>query len=118
MNLQKRFSYILVQLQFLFIGLIVFVVMLSFRFSWIGLILVVAGLAIGLRAVEAHKRIKRHNFRILPELQEGCELVTHGIYRYVRHPMYSAVMLMMLGVALMTPFRAETVGMWAVFVWY
>lgn len=39
------------------------------------------------------------NFSIYPEIREKAVLVTNGPYRYVRHPMYSALILMMIGVA-------------------
>ena len=40
------------------------------------------------------------NFSVYPEIRAGARLITGGPYRYVRHPMYSAVLLMMAGVAL------------------
>ena len=39
------------------------------------------------------------NFSIYPEIREGASLITVGPYRWVRHPMYTALMLMMIGVA-------------------
>ncbi|MFC1680326.1 methyltransferase family protein [Pseudomonadota bacterium] len=39
------------------------------------------------------------NFSIYPEVREGASLITEGPYRWVRHPMYTALMLMMIGVA-------------------
>jgi protein-S-isoprenylcysteine O-methyltransferase Ste14 len=43
------------------------------------------------------------NWSITLELQEGHQLVTHGIYRRVRHPMYLALLLYSSGQALMLP---------------
>ncbi len=37
------------------------------------------------------------------QVQEGQELVTAGVYRHVRHPMYSAFLLYSLGQALVVP---------------
>jgi protein-S-isoprenylcysteine O-methyltransferase Ste14 len=39
------------------------------------------------------------NFSVYPEIKAKARLITTGPYRYVRHPMYSALVLMMLGVA-------------------
>jgi protein-S-isoprenylcysteine O-methyltransferase Ste14 len=58
------------------------------------------GGAIGLWAL-AHNR--RGNFNIAPELKQNCQLITTGAYRWIRHPMYASVTLMMLGVTLMDP---------------
>lgn len=33
------------------------------------------------------------NFNIRPEVKRGARLITNGPYRWIRHPMYSAVLL-------------------------
>lgn len=38
----------------------------------------------------------------LPGLREGHQLVSHGPYRFVRHPMYSAMMVLFLSFSLTT----------------
>ena len=43
------------------------------------------------------------NWSITLEVREGHRLVTEGIYRTVRHPMYSALLLYSLGQALVVP---------------
>lgn len=43
-----------------------------------------------------HNRIG--NFSVYPEPKNHAHLVTSGPYRMVRHPMYSALILMMLGI--------------------
>jgi protein-S-isoprenylcysteine O-methyltransferase Ste14 len=43
------------------------------------------------------------NWSITLELREKHQLVTQGIYRTVRHPMYSALLLYSLGEALVVP---------------
>lgn len=60
------------------------------------LVLCLAGTAFGLWAL-SHNRIG--NFRIYPEPRRGAELVTTGPYRLVRHPMYTALIVMMFGIA-------------------
>jgi len=113
----KRISWyprVLVALQFGIIAALIFFSIIAFRPALSGAVLIFVGLGIGLAAIRAHRYVQAHNFRILPELQEGCELVTHGIYRYIRHPMYTSVMVMMLGVALMTSYRTVALALWGV----
>ncbi len=40
------------------------------------------------------------NFNVVPEIRENAKLIVTGPYRYVRHPMYSSLILFMLGVVL------------------
>jgi protein-S-isoprenylcysteine O-methyltransferase Ste14 len=44
-----------------------------------------------------------HNFTIMPVPREGNTLTNHGIYRFVRHPMYTAVLLCGVAVAFGAP---------------
>jgi len=66
--------------------------------------LFVLGFLLGLWAM-AHNRIG--NFHIRPELKTDAVLVTTGIYRFVRHPMYLSVALMMLALLINTPSLLE-----------
>lgn len=43
------------------------------------------------------------NFSYLLEIQENHQLVTTGIYRRIRHPLYSSVLLFAIGHALVVP---------------
>jgi len=43
-----------------------------------------------------HNRVG--NFNITPEIRKDAKLIVTGPYRFVRHPMYSALILFMLGV--------------------
>ena len=43
------------------------------------------------------------NWSITLEVREGHQLVTQGVYRALRHPMYSALLLYSLGQALVVP---------------
>lgn len=63
---------------------------------WWAIALLMAGAALVLW-VFWHNR--PGNFNIIPEPKAGAHLVTTGPYRWVRHPMYVALLLFMAGVA-------------------
>ena len=89
-------SHILVSIQFILLGLLLLpyeVVYLSYGtyFS-----LTCNALALGL-ALWTFKHNRLGNFNIIPDIKEGCQLITSGPYAYIRHPMYSAVLLFALG---------------------
>jgi protein-S-isoprenylcysteine O-methyltransferase Ste14 len=60
------------------------------------LVLYIAGFAL---AIWARRRLGR-NWGMPMSLRQGHELVTTGPYRYVRHPIYTGILLAMLGSAL------------------
>jgi len=93
----RYYPQLLVTAQFLLIIAIVVLSIRQFHLNIVGVVCIVAGLWLGSKAVRHHPK---HNFNIVPELKEGCQLVTQGPYRYIRHPMYSAVMLLTGGIAL------------------
>ncbi len=62
-----------------------------------GSALVAIGIALGLWALTANRP---GNFNIRPEPRAGGHLVTDGPYRFVRHPMYLAVLIVAAGCAL------------------
>jgi protein-S-isoprenylcysteine O-methyltransferase Ste14 len=57
---------------------------------------ITAGVALGLWALTANRP---GNFNIRPQPREGGRLIEQGPYRWIRHPMYSALLLAGLGVA-------------------
>lgn len=65
--------------------------------AWLGAIVFAAALALFLAT---HRQLGRNWSQTL-ELREGHTLVTHGVYRLVRHPMYSAFFLWGLAQALL-----------------
>jgi protein-S-isoprenylcysteine O-methyltransferase Ste14 len=99
----KLYPKFLVFLQFGLIGL-----MILFSHGILnsipGMLLFSLGLILGLWALNHNKR---GNFNIQPKLKDGCHLVTSGAYKYIRHPMYTSVILMMLGVLVSTPTLLE-----------
>lgn len=52
----------------------------------------IVGLGIGLTAIGDMKK-----FNIIPEIHCEASLVKHGIYRYVRHPMYFSLLVAFFG---------------------
>lgn len=65
--------------------------------NYIFLILVFFGLLLGFWAFWLFRNSK---FRITPDVAEGAKLITQGPFKYIRHPMYSAVLLICLGLML------------------
>jgi protein-S-isoprenylcysteine O-methyltransferase Ste14 len=55
------------------------------------------GLLLGLITLW-HNRIG--NFKVYPEIKAGSKLITTGPYRYIRHPMYTSLLLCIAGGAL------------------
>ena len=93
------YSRSLVFAQFSLIGLMV-VYSHGIFSSWVGITLFLVGALVGLWAI-MHNR--GGNFNIRPDLKEGCELIMTGPYHFVRHPMYTSVILMTLALAVATP---------------
>jgi protein-S-isoprenylcysteine O-methyltransferase Ste14 len=93
---KSALSHLLVALQFTAIAIIAwpFESASTDRLPWLALS--AAGLLLGLYTL-AHNRLG--NFDIYPEpLPDAC-LVTTGPYHWIRHPMYTSLLLMMLGIA-------------------
>ena len=61
------------------------------------LFLEIVGLVVGLWAVLS---IRLRQLRISPDIAPGAEFITRGPYRYIRHPMYLAVLLVALALIL------------------
>ena len=91
MRSSKLYSYLLVAIQFGSIGGMIW---LDYRLlaNPVVLLFLLAGLAVGLYAIYCNK-----NFNIIPEIKEDACLVRHGIYRYIRHPMYFSLMVSFFG---------------------
>ena len=92
------YSKLLVFLQFGTIG--VMLLLTEYRLNLLSLIIFLLGVMVGIWAL-THNQLG--NFHIEPELKKNCRLITTGAYRWIRHPMYASVTLMMLGVTLMDP---------------
>lgn len=64
----------------------------------IALVLLVAGMLLGGWAIVGMAQGSK--LSVMPQPKAGSRLVTTGLYRYLRHPMYTAVLLACLGMAL------------------
>jgi protein-S-isoprenylcysteine O-methyltransferase Ste14 len=49
-------------------------------------------------------------FNVFPEVRDGASLVTHGPYRWIRHPMYTTVLGTMLALVLDAPDAARGIA--------
>jgi protein-S-isoprenylcysteine O-methyltransferase Ste14 len=97
MRTRSTISHLLVTLQFTSIVIIAwpFLAQAGDRTQWLAISAL--GVVVGLYTL-AHNKLG--NFGIYPEpLPDAC-LVTTGPYRWIRHPMYSSLLLFMLGIAL------------------
>jgi len=98
------YPHLLVLLQFGLIGLMVYFSR-GVLHSPAAMAIFAAGAAFGFWAI-AHNQTG--NFHIRPILKNGCRLITSGPYRLIRHPMYTSVIIMMLGVLISTPTLLES----------
>ncbi len=103
-------SWLLVALQFGLIGALVLTTApLATTFANAAAFgLVVLGTFVGVAALAANPL---GNFNIRPEVKPGARLAFDGIYRHIRHPMYCAVLLVMLAALAADP-RAWRIGLW------
>ncbi len=67
--------------------------------AWVGLLVAIAALAM-FRLT--HKALGR-NWSVSLEVRESHKLISTGIYRYLRHPMYTAFWLWAVAQALLLP---------------
>jgi protein-S-isoprenylcysteine O-methyltransferase Ste14 len=71
-----------------------------------GLLVMSLGGVVGFLAL---RKNKLGNFNIRPDIREDCTLIKTGIYAYIRHPMYSSVLVTMLGIVVIYPMKYEYV---------
>ena len=63
-----------------------------------GIFIITVGMIIGILALYVNRF-----FNIRPDIKKNASLVTSGVYAYIRHPMYTAVLIMMFGIVLLYP---------------
>lgn len=91
----KYYSLLLVLSQFT----LIFLLFMQIRFPIEGftLLSIGAGILVGIWSVVTMQKSK---LNILPDVRSGSTLITSGPYRYIRHPMYSSVLLFGIGVVI------------------
>ena len=77
---------------------------LAFPWRWVGVMPVAVGLALNLLADGAFKRVQT----TVQPFEESSQLVTGGVFRVSRNPMYLGMVLVVAGVALLL----GTAGPW------
>jgi protein-S-isoprenylcysteine O-methyltransferase Ste14 len=80
------------------------------RFRAVGAVLCAAGV---LLMVGAFLSI-RGAIQIAPEPRRGAQLVTRGVYRHLRHPIYTAILILVVGLFLRKPSVAIAIAATAV----
>ncbi|MCF8231819.1 MAG: isoprenylcysteine carboxylmethyltransferase family protein [Bacteroidales bacterium] len=60
--------------------------------AWYLVVVEAAGILLGLYAIYI---MRPGNFNVRPLVKESGQLVTHGPYRLIRHPMYTAILLVL-----------------------
>jgi len=91
-------SKILVFVQFATIFLLALPIGSPTKYFEMGMLLIIIGLIVGVLALSKNSL---GNFNIRPDIKEDCSLVTDGIYAYIRHPMYTSVLVSALGLTIM-----------------
>ncbi|MEZ6133476.1 MAG: isoprenylcysteine carboxylmethyltransferase family protein [Pirellulaceae bacterium] len=97
----KLFSIVLVGLQALTSAAVVLAIREPAQHA-IGIAFAAGGVVVGSWAIIT---IGVRRVSVLPELRQGAELATTGPYRWVRHPMYAALLMFVGGLAC-SPFAA------------
>jgi protein-S-isoprenylcysteine O-methyltransferase Ste14 len=75
--------------------------------QWIALLVVLAGLAIAIRA----RVVLATNWSADVEVKEDHELLTRGPYAWVRHPIYTGILTMLAGTAIAMGTGAALLGL-------
>ena len=87
----KSYSYMLVLSQFTCMTILI-VLNLSMFTKVIPLVIFILGIGFFIYTL-LHNKLS--NFNIIPDIKENASLITTGAYKYIRHPMYFALFIIM-----------------------
>lgn len=82
-------AWLMVFLQFTMIGLIIFTGPI-FPTKWWSIMMLVIGALIGIWSIYT---LRLGNLNLTPHVREGGSLVAKGPYRFIRHPMYTGLII-------------------------
>lgn len=100
MKLREKWkSYLLVVIQFVCIGVLAATGPLIAKHLALRT-MEAAGIALGIWAIAI---MKVGRFNVTPDVRQGSALIMHGPYRFVRHPMYTSLLLTAISVVLDHP---------------
>ncbi|KAK8895768.1 hypothetical protein M9Y10_013653 [Tritrichomonas musculus] len=81
---------------------------------WFGVLMIIVGLYIRFSAILTAGKSFNH---VIQDESKGNKLITHGIYKYVRHPGYLGFFIFAVGTQIMLKNIISTIGFIAV-LWY
>lgn len=85
----------------------------DFRIMLISVMLLLLAVVLAMWALIT---MRIHNFSVMPEPKSGARLLSTGPYRFIRHPMYSAVILATAGACIAHQSVAKFVFFFALLV--
>lgn len=60
----------------------------------------VGGAIIGLLAITEHGRVNKGGPNVVPTPNQNADLITSGLYKRIRHPIYTGVLLVAFGITI------------------
>lgn len=110
------YSFFLITTQFLIIGYFILFHPIRQDFGPQDIIawtLVIAGIALG---VSAFRAMRQSHFKITPKPHMDATLITIGPYAFIRHPMYTALIILTLGLFLNYPVIGHLIAFLLLFI--
>lgn len=91
--MKKWLSYTLVIIQIVCISILFLTISMN-NISDLFYVIVMCGISLGLWALSVMKKSK---FQVIPDVRRNAKLVKTGPYKFIRHPMYAAIIVVCFG---------------------